>query len=227
MLCSGGEIGGQNIGVSGSLLGYFPSYKREELNGIILTHIAKLTPGFYLEATFLRPDHPKPWGFVNGGIGVNYFFPVLDSAIIEAELHSGQNLHFRGRHKVAIKGMYFRQAFEIPQQYSLFTFSLGYTVGWFFSSVTPVLPVNSAGFPYSEADFAPLALAPVKNNQLNFQFHLSGHYELEHFFLFGNYTIMVNGILLRDTQLRHGVSLGIFYPLLKINRRKNYNSNSM
>ncbi|CAN5272348.1 hypothetical protein BH09BAC5_BH09BAC5_24960 [soil metagenome] len=212
-----GKSHAQEFGVSGSVFGYAPHYYKPIVLAEQIGHTGNFTPGMAMEFTCYRPERNVGILFAFAGIGVNYFLPVHDSILANAELLNGNSINFRAGIKLQEEGMYFRQSFEIHQEFNeLLTISFGYSLGWFFSKAVIRLPDESPSFPYTSMDINSASISPIKNNQFNIQGRLGVSYEFEKLQVEGYYTFMFDGNLLPGSTYRQGLGAGIFYPLIKI-----------
>lgn len=211
----------QALGLSAYAIGMFPKLDMPEYipyynTPRTLTQATKFSPGVRIEANYILPGFSFPVTGFNG-LGYTYFLPVTDSTVVNAHFkNSGGNISVAGTRKITNSVISIRFGYEIPQTFDdflLIHFGMGMGYGkW---KYTNILPEKTTSFNYDQSDFDESDFEPVKVRSAHLEILFGGVYELEHFSITGQYSVMFPFGGGRDKVLHfgHGLNVGIFIPL--------------
>lgn len=215
----------QAFGMSGSVVGFFPKFKDVTYSSSYysstvrtLGHVTAFSPGIRIEGNYILPGFNFPISGYNG-IGFTYFFPLMDSAFYMARTKNGYSVDVLGKSKTTNYNISLRFAYEIPQTFNDFLLlHIGWGMGYMHSKTEYILPDKSPTFNYDKSDFDETSFIPTKHGGIAVEVLAGGIYELEHFSIIGQYSVMFGFDEGLSTTIRyqHGFTLGIFYPLKKL-----------
>lgn len=176
--------------------------------------------GFRVEGNYILPGFNIPVSGYNG-VGLTYISPSTDSAFYYAESASGfgPQIGILGTRKTSILSIGLRFGYEIPQEFNDFLL-LHYGFGFSFTRFTTqnVLPEQSSTFQYTASDFKSETFDKVKDGGMGIEIMVGAVYEFESFSLFGQYSLMIPMVAFDSDAigLRHGPTVGLFYPLYRL-----------
>jgi hypothetical protein len=218
------KINAQAFGMSASLAGFFPKYQDVTTNPYygnsrVLGHTGAFSPGIRLEANYILPGFNFPVGGYNG-LDFTYFFPVVDSTYYTAFMKNGSQVGVIGTSKTTSYQISLRCGYEIPQTFNDFLLlHFGWGMGFMHSKSVPVIPDRTTTFPYDQSDFEASTFTPTKQGEISIEILAGGIYEFERFSVMAQYSVIF-GLgeegLTPNSHYRHGLTVGIFYPLKKL-----------
>jgi hypothetical protein len=176
-------------------------------------HTNNLALGVRLEATLIAPNSGAGNRCGFAGIGVAYFAPVEDSSVYTASMGYNQmSLLATTRTSVVTYGVRF--GYGIPQEFNEFlTLFVGGGLQLARIRKVNIFPETHPGFTYEQSDFEPEAFEPRKEQGAMIEFCAGGFYELEQFYLTAQYSFFYPVGSEMKSIGRHGLNLGICYPL--------------
>lgn len=224
LACMGIIASAQQFGISGQGVLWMqrPQNIEVDMGNTSRTIRTGISPavGFRVEGNYILPGFNFPASGYNG-IGLTYIAPVTDSAFYYAESASGlgADIGIVGTRKTSILSIGLRFGYEIPQEFNDFLL-LHYGFGFSFTRFTTqnVLPDESSTFPFNASDFKSETFEKVKDGGMGIEIVVGAVYEFESFSLFGQYSVMLPVVAFESEQsgLRHGPSVGLFYPLYRL-----------
>lgn len=224
------KLQAQSLGVSASLLGYMPKYRPEFSsnynNDRQIGNAATFTPGIRIEANYMLPGYNFPVTGYNG-FGISYFPASTDSTVFGAYLNNGQLIsNILSVRKVTQTVIALRFGYEIPQTFNDFLLlHFGIAMGYSSVKYTNKVPEKSNSFQYEISDFDASSLEPLKDRNLHVEPMFGIAYELEHFSILAQYSVMIplGGYQVGSNsnqppvyKFKHGASVGIYVPLKQL-----------
>jgi hypothetical protein len=210
----------QSVGVTGGALAFFvrnPEAVDDHLSTHrTLGHTSSFTPGFRLEGNAMSiGESPARIGYL--GLGVSYFLPHQDSVFYYAKLKSVFNsVPVLSTAKTTCTQLTLHFGYNIPQTANDFlTIHVGVGLGVLFSKTQNLFPEKTSTFNYDQSQFEESTFEPVKDVEVSMDFIAGALYELEKFSVIGQYAFIHNVDKMSGERYRHGLLIGIYYPLKK------------
>ena len=178
-------------------------------------------PGFRFETNYLLPGYGSFPIAAYSGLAIMYIAPATDSVVYSARRISGpfggDNIDIVGTERISTFGISLRFGYEIPQDFNEFLMiNYGGGMGYIRYTRQYVLPEQSATFTLTEDDFEAETFAKQSKGSFGLEIFAGCVYELERFSLIGQYSALLPmsaGSGSDILRLRHGFSVGLFYPL--------------
>lgn len=208
----------QQLGVSAQGLISFQFQREIPYNNRIIKSGTAPAAGIRLEANYILPGYGFPVAAYNG-LGVTYIAPVDDSAVFSAQLrNNGSRFDIASTQKTSVLSIGYRCGYEIPQDFNEFMLiHFGWGAAWTKYTTRNILPSQSPAFMYTESDFEPEDLGPIKSNGASIELLTGVVYEFEMFSVIGQYSALIP---LSHSQgyprIRHGLNVGLFYTLFDL-----------
>jgi hypothetical protein len=212
----------QQFGLSAQALAFFQVPRQYEYSYGTSERIIRTggmpAAGFRLEGNYILPGYTAPVSAYNG-IGITFLAPKEDSCVYYARLNNSGGLQIAGTRKTSLLSIGFRCGYEIPQEFNDFLMlHVGWGVSWIRYTNRYILPEESAQFAYSAGDFEGDTFDKTKSRAIGLELVAGGVYEFEHFSALAQYSFLFPTAASDENvvSMRHGISVGIFYPLYRL-----------
>ncbi|MCX6312262.1 MAG: hypothetical protein NT084_11590 [Bacteroidetes bacterium] len=209
----------QSLGFSAYALGFFPKapvpIDESVYQGRTMGHTSTFSPGVRIEANCMMiGTSPAKFGYT--GLGFSYFLPHSDSAFYQAKLKSGFTVPVVATTKTTCSHISLRFAYDIPQTFNEFiSIHIGVGMGFLQYKTQNILPEKSTTFNHDASEFDASNFTPVRSGDISMEVLVGALYELEKFSVVGQYSYVLGMDRMYGKGNRHGLTVGIYYPLKK------------